>query len=544
MRAALATDRISGMKILSAGAALSLLLLPLVDASAQTAPAAPALQTADQSGVRAIALEIRRQASGRTKKVYADRGYWPLWIVDGQLSPAADRFIEIAATSQIDGLNPKQYRVDQMRAAVAAARPGTVPALVRAELLLSKYFSRYVRDIRGAPGKMRFLDEELIPGKMRDDEVLRRAALATDFTRYVMRQGWMSPEYFVLRDALLRAQGRAAGPQEPVITAVQIPPGPLLRPGARGERVALLRRRLGLAEGDRFDAELGVAVEAFQKEHGLAADKLVGAQTLAVLNFRPPEDREDVLRINLERARQLPGPWTRHVVVNAAAGELAWYEDGEEKGRMKVVVGTSETPTPMLAGMITYATLNPYWNVPVDLARKTIAPAVLKGASLDEMGYQALSDWTAHARVVDPATVDWAAVAAGTRQLRLRKLPGPTNAMGKVKFMFPNDLGIYLHDTPSRNLFSHADRQFSNGCIRLENADALGRWFFGKDLVADSDRPEQHRPLPQSVPVYITYITAVPNGGSGVRYLADVYNRDTEAFPPGASQMAMVDLGG
>ena len=136
-----------------------------------------------------------------------------------------------------------------------------------------------------------------------------------------------------------------------------------------------------------------------------------------------------------------------------------------------------------------------------------------------------LSDWSASARKLDQSEIDWQAVADGRQQLRVRQLPGGSNAMGKVKFMFPNDLGIYLHDTPSRDLFAKPARQFSNGCVRLEDAQRLGRWFFGKPLAAESGEPEQHEPLPQPVPVYLTYLTAVPSG-QGVQFLPDVYGRD------------------
>ncbi|MBW8911704.1 MAG: L,D-transpeptidase family protein, partial [Sphingomonas sp.] len=202
-----------------------------------------------------------------------------------------------------------------------------------------------------------------------------------------------------------------------------------------------------------------------------------------------------------------------------------YYEKGKAQGMMRVVVGTAETPTPMLAGMVRYAVLNPYWNVPVDLARKRIAPKILAGASPASMRIEALSDWSASARRLEPADVDWNAVALGRKTVRLRQLPGGNNAMGRMKFIFPNDLGIYLHDTPDRSLLAKNDRHFSNGCIRLENAPALGRWFFGRPLVAASKKPEQATALPAPVPVYLTYFTATPTE-RGIGFLNDIYGRD------------------
>ena len=231
------------------------------------------------------------------------------------------------------------------------------------------------------------------------------------------------------------------------------------------------------------------------------------------------------IRLNLDRARLLPGPWTRHVVVDAASARLWYYEKGKAQGMMRVVVGTADTPTPMLAGMVRYAVLNPYWNVPVDLARKRIAPKILAGASPASIRIEALSDWSASARRLEPADVDWNAVASGRKTVRLRQLPGGNNAMGRMKLIFPNDLGIYLHDTPDRGLLAKKDRHFSNGCVRLENAPALGRWLFGRPLVAASKKPEQAAALPAPVPVYLTYFTATPTEW-GIGFLNDVYGRD------------------
>ncbi len=237
------------------------------------------------------------------------------------------------------------------------------------------------------------------------------------------------------------------------------------------------------------------------------------------------EDTQRRLRLNLERARFLPGPFARHIVVDAAAGKLYYYQAGRQLGSMKVVVGKRESPTPMMAGMMHYAIVNPYWNVPVDLVQTLTAPKILAGRTLQSMNMEALSDWTDTARVIDAASIDWKAVAAGTRELRVRQLPGPFNSMGKVKFLFPNEMGIYLHDTPERDLLDKEQRHFSNGCIRLEDAPGLGKWLLGKPLTALPRRTEQIVPLPVPVPVYLTYLTA-SDGPAGLALLDDVYGRD------------------
>lgn len=237
-----------------------------------------------------------------------------------------------------------------------------------------------------------------------------------------------------------------------------------------------------------------------------------------------PEATLKRLRLNLERARILPSPYTFHIVVDAASGRLWYYEKGKAAGTMKVVVGKEASPTPMLAGRLQYAILNPYWNIPVDLAQHNIAPKILSGRTLDSMNIEALSDWSMNPVRLNQNQIDWNAVASGKRELRLRQLPGKFNSMGKVKFMFPNDDGIYLHDTPERDLFKQDDRHFSNGCIRLEDADGLGRWLMSRPLKIPK-QPEQAVSLPAPVPVFLTYLTATERGGT-ISFLDDVYGRD------------------
>jgi len=236
-----------------------------------------------------------------------------------------------------------------------------------------------------------------------------------------------------------------------------------------------------------------------------------------------------LLRLNLERARALPSGKGRYVLVNATAARLSMIEDGREVDSMRVVVGKPKHPTPMMAAFIRFTSLNPYWYVPPDLAAERIAPNVVKhGLSyLKANGYQLMSSWNEGAAILDPATVDWQAVAVGRTQVWLRQLPGPGNAMGKMKFMFPNAQGVYLHDTPQKELLAEASRLFSGGCVRLEDAQRLARWLYGRPLEAAAGAPEQRVDLPQPVPVYITYLTMIPQGTELATY-PDVYGRDRD----------------
>lgn len=235
---------------------------------------------------------------------------------------------------------------------------------------------------------------------------------------------------------------------------------------------------------------------------------------------------------NMARVRSLPAGG-RYVMVNVAAQRLFMIENNQTVDMMRVVVGKPVYPTPMMAAYIRYTSLRPYWNVPGDLAAERIVPNVIKGGTpyLRAKGYQVLSDWSDKAKVISPASVDWQAVAAGKKEVRLRQLPGPANSMGDMKFMFPNPQGIYLHDTPQDELFGEAARLFSGGCVRLEAAHRLAAWLYGKPLKAKGAAPEQKVPMAKPVPVYLTYLTAVPSGSELAIY-EDIYKKDAVVTRP------------
>ena len=242
------------------------------------------------------------------------------------------------------------------------------------------------------------------------------------------------------------------------------------------------------------------------------------------------------LQPSLDRARMLPAGG-RFILVDLASQQLTMMEDGQPVDTMKVVVGKTGMPTPLLAGTVARATLNPYWNIPVDLVAHTVAPNVLKNGLRWFAGkhYEALSSWGADATVLDPATIDWQAVADGRTELRVRQRPGHGNMMGAMKFEFPNTHGIYLHDTPERALFAKPVRTYSSGCVRLEDAARLGRWLLGREPVPDSSQPELTVALPRPVPVYLTYLTATVADGR-LAFADDIYGLDAKAEQRLASQ--------
>lgn len=231
---------------------------------------------------------------------------------------------------------------------------------------------------------------------------------------------------------------------------------------------------------------------------------------------------------NLERIRALPPASSgRYVLVDTASAHLWMFENGKAVDSMRVVVGKPDNQTPMMVSYMGDAILNPYWNIPPDLVQKNIAPNVLdQGIGyLRDRGYEVLSDYSDRPAVLDPRTINWSQVAAGSRFVRVRQKPGGQNFMGKVKYEMPNELGIYLHDTPDRHLLREDMRQLSSGCIRLEDPDRFGEWLLGKRLPKVNRQVEQRVGLPD-VPIYITYLTVMPENGR-IAFRGDVYGRDS-----------------
>lgn len=460
---------------------------------------------------------------------YQARRFRPLWIRGGTIGPEADTLLRLLDTAELDGLDAGDYRVRSLARAVDRAREGSPEDLAETEILLSRRFVDYVRDMRRAPRETGtlYVDRELAPSAPTVRAVLERAAVAPSLGQHLAGMGWMHPYY-----GQLRAAYAATGGAQRVVR-IRIPEGPLLREGSLDPRVPMLRERLGVEPEDgAFDREVTNAVRAFQRAHSLPDDGRVGPRTLAELNGGV--DRRRVLGLNLARARLLPVDLDRYILVDAAAARLWTYENGRVRDTMRVVVGRVTDPTPVMAGLIRYAAINPYWNIPPDLVPSRVAEGVLRDGPgfLRQRRFEILSDWSPDARPLDPGMVDWRAVLAGQQQLRVRQLPGPENAMGRMKFMFPNTLGVYLHDTPERDLLREAARQFSAGCVRVEDAPRLARWLFGRTVRVPPGGREENVDLPTPVPVYITYFTAAPDG-DGIAFRPDVYNRDAEELGGG-----------
>ena len=451
---------------------------------------------------------------------YREREQRPLWVGTG----AERRLVRVLEAVWADGFDPARYRLGEIRAAL---RAGTPEALARADLMLSEAVVAYRRDLAAVPAAARpiYAEAGLAPEPPAARAVLEAAAAAPDRATHAddVRRG--NRIYDALRDDFVQYRRRWSS-----LPQVAVPAGPDLSTGARGERVALLRRRLRLGSGDAFDDALRGALAEFQRVHALPPTGIADAATISALNLGAGH-YERLIRLNMARARAIPRTAGRHVVVDTAAARLWMFEGDRPAGWMRAIVGKPGMETPMLAARLRFAVLNPYWNVPVDLARQR-ARAVLRHGTgvLARERLQILSQFSAEDRVLSPAGVNWRAVAAGREPLRLRQLPGGNNVMGAIKFMMPNNADIYLHDFPDKSLFAQADRRLSSGCVRLEDAPRLARWLFGGAAPApNGPAPEQRVDLPEPVPVYITYFTAIPGGGEIV-FQRDSYGRDPAAL--------------
>jgi L,D-transpeptidase YcbB len=369
-----------------------------------------------------------------------------------------------------------------------------------------------------------FIDDDLAPKALPSDRLLEEINGSGEALDLLFP---MNRLYTELRRGLGQYRSRWSR-----LPQLQIPDGPLLKERAEGDRVALLRQRLGLAAGRTYDKALTGAVRDYQAAHGLKADGIAGGGTIASLNLGAAH-YEQVIQLNLQRVRALPTePGKRYVLVDVPAARLWIYEDGKAKDTMRVIVGNREQETPMLAVNIRYAEVNPYWNIPLDLVKDRVAPRVLSQGLgyLEARRFEVLSDFTDAATVMDPAGIDWKAVADGRLEVRVRQLPGDGNSMGAIKFMMPNDYGIYLHDTPDKSLFAQPERWISNGCVRVEDAGRLAEWLFGRPPQEATLDPDVRVDLAAPVPVFITYMTAAPSADGSVAFMPDPYGRDVRAL--------------
>jgi murein L,D-transpeptidase YcbB/YkuD len=341
-------------------------------------------------------------------------------------------------------------------------------------------------------------------------------------------------------------RGRAALAQYRRIAAAggwpALPAGPRLDPGAVDERVPILRRRLAasgdLAHGEdpsnRYDAVLAAGVRAFQARHLLPADGVVGEATRRALNV-PVQARIDALRLNLERGR-----WVLNdigdgdlVVVDIAGFGVRYLRDRRVIWRSRAIVGRTARQTPVFRARIDHVILNPTWTVPPTILAKDVLPAMQRGE--DALGHKHLQVYDRSGQPVDPATIDWKEQSAATFPYVLRQDSGEANALGRIKINFDNSYSIYLHDTPSQELFARSERSFSSGCIRIDRPLELAelvlgdpvRWSAAALSAAIDTGTTRSIAVTRAVPVLIMYWTAEVDADGHVVFKRDIYSRDT-----------------
>jgi len=317
-----------------------------------------------------------------------------------------------------------------------------------------------------------------------------------------------------------------------------------VKPGKSDASLPLIRERLRLLgdykgcaeETTLYDGCMEASVKAFQERHGLESDGVIGAQTMQVLNMTLQE-RIDTLRLNLDRIKWLiPRCTTRHIVINIPAFMLAIEDSGAVERQMKVVIGTRKNPTPVFSDIVETVVLNPNWNVPKSIIQKELIPKLLRNpGAMRKEGIHIYTGWGKDARRIGGGDVNWANYRY-TKNLPFRFVqpPGDDNALGKVKFLFPNRFTVYMHDTPAKSLFSRTSRAFSHGCIRLEQPMEMLRFFAEIDPNIDYDKAlkrlegnrNEHLKLQQQVPVDIVYLTAFVDYDGTLQFRPDIYLYD------------------
>jgi murein L,D-transpeptidase YcbB/YkuD len=483
--------------------------------------------------------KITAEQRDHAQRLYKLFGSSPLWLDgDGLIRSRADALLDAIVNSTTDAINIEQYPLVELAANLDTVKHTEHPTaiqLARTDLLLTTSYVALGED---------YLTGQIDPTTVAQswhintedqqvDSALARSLREKDLAAAMGRMRPLDYDYDMLRRKLADYRRIAAGGGwQP------IPAGKALKRGDKDSpaRLAALRVRLR-AEGfrtdsgaaDTYDASLAAAVANFQAHHTIGVDSMLGQETVDALNV-PATFRVAQIAANLERYRWLPRTLgNKYIQVNVPAFHLEGFENGKKTIEMKVIVGQEYEgkATPVFSDRMEFVVFRPYWNVTPDIAAKEFFPKY--GSNLPE-GYETYTE---------------------NGQLRIRQRPGPKNSLGLVKFMFPNDFNIYLHDTPNDNLFDKDVRAFSHGCIRLEKPAELAQWVLGWDAervrqAMESGPDDRTVTLPNKIPVYITYTTAYMRDGQ-LWFGNDLYHRDDQlaqaiaagAMPSGAAVRAV-----
>ncbi len=465
---------------------------------------------------------------------YAQRGFQPAWSDPGHFQ----ELLQVLRRSEQHGLNPGDYHYPILSTWPDDASPRQSAArdLLATDALVRLGYHLHLGKVDPAS-----LDSDWnLTRRLHDEEpitVLERAVAAPSLMEFLDTE--LAPGglfYTGLRAALSHYLELARNGGWPAV-----PEGPTLHPGDSDTRIPALRARLAVTDAKQdmhtfdpllFDDDLVASLKRFQWQHGLDVDGILGPGTLAALNI-PVKARIDQLRINLERTRWVfRDAEPRFLVVNIAGFHAYLVENSDIIWDSRVQVGKPYRKTPVFKDTMTYLVLNPTWTVPPTILRKDIIPRIQKDPGYLAENNMVLLDRSG--RVINTDSIDLGKVTPANFPYTVRQEPGPKNALGRIKFMFPNKHMVYLHDTPSRALFERADRTFSSGCIRVEQPFSLAAALLG-DPVNWSEAGIEKRlttannetvNLKQPVSVFLMYWTSEPDGKGDARFFNDVYARD------------------
>ncbi len=491
--------------------------------------------TALTNGVPQQLLPLSKAFLKETAAFYQDHGYTAVWLQDGSLTQNAQELREALRSAGTHGLSPADYAVsyiDDLEGALNQA--GALEQAGELELLLTKAYLRFAKHLTSGRVNPRKVDREndLSPAYRSPEQLLAPLASDASMDQILADLAPQDPAYKGLQRQLALHLSRQ--PEE----QIQIPSGKSLKPGMTSSRVELVRKRLGQEKYYVYDGleqtvytgDIIEAVKEFQRRNGLADDGVVGKATLAALNTGPQQHVE-LIRNNLERLRWYNKPLGRkYVDVNIAAQTASIVQDGLTIYQTRAVVGKPKFSTPIFSDQISYAEVNPYWNVPRSIAVNEHLPTLQQDPlSLARKGIRVFRG----KKEIDPRSVAWNQLQPKKFNYFFRQDPGRGNALGKVKYMFPNKHSIYLHDTPSKSLFNRDVRAFSHGCIRLKDPFTFGEVLFTGEPAAQTRlystwRQQKNKVirLQNKIPVYLRYITAWEDDNGQLQVRKDIYGKD------------------
>lgn len=482
-------------------------------------------------------------ASNIIPELYSRREFTPAWADDDQI----DEFVGLIGKAYEEGLNPNDYLHAELSSLIRDHRqnPDDADLQGKLDVLLTESLSRYGNHLIYGKVDPAQLDENwnwLRSSDGRDPVALVQQAIDSDsITAFINNFLDRGPIYQRMRAVLAEYRSLKEAGGWPLIDA-----GPTLRLGMEEDRIAVIRKRLAVtgdlsgSEDNRsrvFDTALEQGVVAFQDRHNLEADGAIGAQTLAAMNVTVDE-RIDQIRVNLERLRWVVRDIEdEFVITNIASFRTYLVRDREIVWSGRSQVGRFYRQTPVFTAKIKYLQFNPTWTVPPGILTNDILPAVQ-----NDIGYLAKKNMDlidSDGKKVDPASVDWSQYRAGRLPpYQFVQRPGPTNALGRVKFIFPNSHFVFLHDTPSKALFDRTERTFSSGCIRVENPfvfaelllDNPDKWNSDSiQKLLDSEKP-QNVFLEDPLTVMLLYGTVSATDMELVRFYNDIYERDARVL--------------